>query len=107
MRLDPVFYASADLTRLAVIERLSNGPAPGGKLAQPCDMALPPFTPHLIVLENCWLVKSKKMGLARPSRLAPQPLTIAERWMVEQRNPWESRLTQLDPCLKSRKEETP
>jgi DNA-binding transcriptional ArsR family regulator len=44
MQLDRVFYALADTTRRAVLERLSDGPAPVSELAQPFDMALPSFT---------------------------------------------------------------
>ena len=104
MQLDGVFRALGDPTRRAVLRRLSSGPAAVSELARPFDMALPSFTQHLAVLENCGLVRSRKTGRVRTFQLVPQPLEAAERWMVEQRAIWERRLDQLDGYLKDLKE---
>jgi len=104
MQLDGVFRALGDPTRRAVLRRLSSGSAAVSELARPFDMALPSFTQHLAVLENCGLVRSRKTGRVRTFQLVPQPLEAAERWMVEQRAIWESRLDQLDNYLKDLKE---
>jgi len=104
MQLDGVFRALGDPTRRAVLRRLSSGPAAVSELARPFDMALPSFTQHLAVLENCGLVRSRKIGRVRTFQLVPQPLEVAERWMVEQRAIWERRLDQLDDYLKDLKE---
>ena len=104
VQLDLVFQALADPTRRAVLRRLSGGPAPVKELAQPFDMALPSFTQHLQVLENCGLVRSRKTGRVRTYQLAPQPLKVAEGWMVKQRVTWERRLDQLDNYLRELKE---
>jgi DNA-binding transcriptional ArsR family regulator len=103
-QLDSVFRALGDPTRRAVLGRLSRGPAPVSELARPFDMALPSFTQHLAVLENCGLVSSRKTGRVRTVQLVPQPLQAAERWMVEQRALWECRLDQLDNYLKDLQE---
>ena len=87
-----------------MLGRLSRGPAAVSELARPFDMALPSFTQHLAVLENCGLVRSRKTGRVRTFQLVPQPLEAAERWMVEQRALWERRLDQLDDFLKDMKE---
>lgn len=99
IELDRVFYALADPTRRAVLERLCAGPAPVSELAEPFDMALPSFTQHLNVLEGCGLVSSEKSGRVRTYQIAPQTLEVAERWMVEQRGIWQTRLNQLDSYL--------
>jgi DNA-binding transcriptional ArsR family regulator len=104
MQLDGVFRALGDPTRRAVLRRLSSGSAAVSELARPFDMALPSFTRHLAVLENCGLVRSRKTGRVRTFQLVPQPLEAAERWMVEQRALWERRLDQLDSYLKDLKE---
>jgi DNA-binding transcriptional ArsR family regulator len=104
--LNRVFQALADPTRRAVLERLTNGPAPMSELAQPFNMALPSFSQHLDVLENCGLVRSQKTGRVRTYQLEPQPLQVAEQWMSEQRAIWESRLDQLDDYLLTLKEKT-
>ncbi len=103
-QLDRVFRALGDPTRRAVLARLSLGEVTVSELARPFDMALPSFTQHLGVLEECGLVKSKKTGRVRSYRLVPQPLKAAERWMIEQRQMWEKRLDQLDAYLKIMKE---
>ncbi len=102
--LDRIFQALADPTRRAVLERLSSGPAPTSELARPFKMALPSFSQHLEVLENCGLVRSRKTGRVRIYQLAPEPLKDAEQWMVRQRAIWEQRLDQLDRYLEDLKE---
>jgi DNA-binding transcriptional ArsR family regulator len=104
-QLDRVFHALGDPTRRAVLSRLGTGPAPVSELARPFAMALPSFTQHLGVLEECGLVRSRKVGRVRTYRLAPQPLKVAERWMAQQRALWERRLDQLDKYLLEMKEE--
>jgi DNA-binding transcriptional ArsR family regulator len=106
MHLDRVFRALGDPTRRAVLSRLSAGPAPVSVLARAFDMALPSFTQHLDVLEQCGLVRSRKAGRVRTYRLVPQPLKAAERWMAQQRALWERRLDQLDTYLLQLKEDT-
>ena len=89
-----------------MLRRLGNGPTPVGELAQPFDLALSSFTQHLNVLEGCGLVRSQKTGRVRTCQIAPRPLIAAERWMVEQRAMWETRLDQLDDYLNTMKEKT-
>lgn len=106
IQLDRVFYALADPTRRAVLERLSVGPAAVSELAMPFDMALPSFTQHLNVLSDCGLVQSHKTGRIRTYQIAPDALIAAEQWMVEQRHLWEARLNQLDSYLTQLKDKT-
>jgi DNA-binding transcriptional ArsR family regulator len=106
IQLDRIFYALADPTRRAVLERLSVGPAAVSELAQPFDMALPSFTQHLNVLSDCGLVHSQKTGRIRTYQLSPHALMAAEQWMVEQRHLWEVRLNQLDSYLTQLKDKT-
>jgi len=101
--LGRVFQALADPTRRAVLEKLSRGPAAMSDLAEPFDMALPSFSQHLDVLEDCGLVRSSKEGRVRTYQLAPQPLKAAEGWLAKQRTLWTKRLDQLDDYLKELK----
>ena len=94
-----VFQALADPTRLAVVERLTRGPASVTDLARPYGMALPSFTQHLAVLERCGLVRSRKQGRVRTYALEPRPLAAAGDWLHRQRTIWEQRLDQLDQFL--------
>lgn len=103
--LNRVFHALSDPTRMAVLARLSDGPAAVSELAQPFDMALPSFTQHLRVLEDNGLVSSKKEGRVRTYSLKPQPLAAAANWLEKRRRLWEKRLDQLDSYLATMKEE--
>lgn len=105
MQLNRVFQALADPTRRAVLERLGRGPAPMSELAQPFRMALPSFSQHLDVLEDCGLVRSRKQGRVRTYQLSPQRLKAAETWMSRQRALWSRRLDQLDNYLDTLKEQ--
>jgi DNA-binding transcriptional ArsR family regulator len=102
--LTRVFRALSDPTRRAVLERLTRGPAAVSELAQPYKMAFPSFVQHLGVLEDCGLVRSKKLGRVRTYSLVPQPLTAAEHWLSAQRAHWERRLDSLDNFLETLKE---
>ena len=100
-QLTSVFKGLADPTRRAVLERLGQGPAPVTELARPFRMALPSFTQHLDVLEDCGLVKSRKVGRVRTYQIVTTPLTRAESWLDRQRTLWQRRLDQLDHHLLS------
>ncbi len=94
-----MFRALADPTRIAVLERLSEGPAAVSELAKPHGMALPSFLQHLAVLEDAGLVRSRKEGRVRMCELSPRPLGVAQSWMARRRRHWEQRLDQLDDYL--------
>jgi DNA-binding transcriptional ArsR family regulator len=103
--LGRVFQALADPTRRAVLERLAGGPAAMSELAEPFHMALPSFSQHLDVLEDCGLVSSSKEGRVRTYRIAPRAMKAAEGWLAKQRTLWMRRLDQLDDYLDELKEQ--
>ena len=93
---DDVFYALSNATRRSVLRHLSGGPATVSELAAPFDMKLPSFVQHLSVLERSRLVKSKKRGRVRTYEIAPERLKVAEDWLAERRQLWESRFDRFD-----------
>lgn len=99
-RLNDTFHALADPTRRAVLAVLGSGPSTVSDLAQPFDMALPTFLQHLKVLEECGLVRSKKVGRVRTCQIKPKALSEAEDWLGAQRSLWTRRLDQLDDYLR-------
>lgn len=101
LSLVPVFQALSDATRLAVVERLSIGPASVSELARPFDMALPSFMQHLGVLERAGIVTSHKSGRTRVFQLVPGALRPAATWLANTTSHWERRLDQLDQMLLS------
>lgn len=103
--VNSIFRALSDPTRRNVIERLSARQASVSELAAPYKMALPSFLQHLRVLEECGLVRSRKVGRVRTYQIAPQQLKLAEDWLGRQRTLWERRLDRLDSYLMTMKEE--
>lgn len=105
--LDRVFHALAHPARLAVVERLTRGPASVSELAEPFDMALPSFMQHLGVLEEGGLVDSEKAGRVRTYHLTPDVLAEAEGWLGAQRALWTARLDRLDDYLLQLRDRAP
>jgi DNA-binding transcriptional ArsR family regulator len=107
LALDRVFRALGDATRMAVIERLGQGPASASDLAKPFVMAFPSFTQHLNLLESSGLVTSQKIGRSRLYSLQQQRLDTATSWLEQQRTHWNQRLDQLDAFLLATQDTTP
>ncbi len=97
--LDRAFHALADPTRRAIVERLAREPASVSALARPLAMSLPAVMQHLAVLEASGLVRSEKSGRVRTCRVAPEALSLAERWINDRRTEWENRLDRLGDYL--------
>lgn len=102
--VDDVFYALSNTTRRKVLEQLFSGPASVSELAAPFDMKLPSFVQHLSLLEKSRLVRSKKEGRVRTYEIAPEMFKIAENWLTERRQLWESRFDRFDEYVKNLKE---
>src|SRR5206468_7006170 len=101
---DDVFHALSNSTRRSILERLTVGPATVSDLAAPFDMKLPSFVQHLSVLEQSRLVTSKKRGRVRTYEIAPERFKVAEGWLTERRQLWESRFDRFEEYVKQLKE---
>ncbi len=97
--LPRIFGALSDPTRLAVVERLLDGPASVSALAEPFAMAPPTFLKHLRVLEDAGLVASRKSGRVRTVSLVPDSLAWVEQWVLSHRARIEQRLDRLGAFL--------
>jgi DNA-binding transcriptional ArsR family regulator len=93
------FHALADPTRMAMVERLSFGPASVSELARPLEISLPAVLQHLAVLETDGLVRSEKAGRVRTCRIEPAALRAAGDWVAERRAMWERSLDRLGEYL--------
>ncbi len=102
--LDAIFLALSDGTRRAVLRRLGAGPASVSELAEPFDMALPPFTKHIRTLENAGLITTSKKGRVRTCELNPETYAAVEQWLHDQRKQWASRYRKLDALLEQMKD---
>jgi DNA-binding transcriptional ArsR family regulator len=99
--LTRLFHALADPARRAMMERLSQGPAPVSELARPLPMSLPAAMQHLGVLEAAGLVRSEKVGRVRTCLIEAGALSRAEQWINARRIEWEHRLDRLGAYLKT------
>ena len=99
LALDLAFQALADPTRRAIVERLTQRPAPVSELARPLAMSLPAVMQHLAVLEAAGFVRSEKSGRVRTCHLNPEALSLAEQWIEARRSEWERRLDRLGDYL--------
>jgi DNA-binding transcriptional ArsR family regulator len=102
METDPLsttFAALADPTRRAILQRLADGDATVGELAEPFAMSLPAISKHLSVLERAGLITKSREGQRRHCRITATPLKNANAWLDEYRRHWEANLDQLDAYL--------
>ena len=100
-QLSITFAALADPTRRAILERLADGDATVGELAEPFAMTLPAISKHLSVLERAGLVAKDRDGQRRHCRITATPLKSATSWLEEYRRHWEANLDNLDAYLNS------
>ena len=98
--LNDVFFALADPTRRAILDRLPQGPAPVGALAEPFDISAPAISKHMKILDRAGLIDRSVVGREHHCRLHPQALKDAEDWLNFHREFWETRLDELDALLK-------
>jgi DNA-binding transcriptional ArsR family regulator len=98
--LDRVFMALADPTRRALVQRLAQGEASIGDLAEPFDMSLAAISKHLKVLEQAGLVSRRVEGRTHWLSLVPERLSGALDWIGIYRYFWQRRLDQLEDFLK-------
>ncbi|HVC41535.1 MAG TPA: metalloregulator ArsR/SmtB family transcription factor [Candidatus Saccharimonadales bacterium] len=99
--LDAVFGALGDPTRRRILMRLRNGAeVSASALAAPFPMSLPGVTKHLRSLQRAQLVDQRKRGRERLYRLRPEPLRIANQWLVEYESFWTARLDSLNEYVR-------
>ena len=98
-QLSITFAALADPTRRAMLQRLAEGDATVGELAEPFDMSMPAISKHLSVLERAGLITKSRDAQRRNCRITATPLKNATSWLNEYRRHWEANLDSLDSYL--------
>lgn len=81
--LDAVLGAVADRSRRVILQRLAQGPATSGQLADLLPMSRPAVSQHLKVLQDTGLVRTEVRGRHRWHGLSPGPLRALERWAAD------------------------
>ena len=100
--LDNVFAALGDPTRRAILARLRRAPATVGEVASPFPVSFNAISKHVKVLERAGLVTRARSGREHHLALNAAPLGRAERWLVDYRQFWETRLDRMEQLLTSR-----
>lgn len=104
-RLDTIFFALADPTRRAILERLAHGEASGTELAAPFSISVPAISKHLRVLEHADLILHRKDGRTHRFRLDANAMREAAVWLEHYRQFWEAQFDSLDTYLQTTSEE--
>src|SRR6266516_3312860 len=104
-QLTTVFFALADPTRRAILERLVQGEASGTELTRPFSISVPAISKHLRVLEHAELILHRKEGRTHRFRLAARPMKEAATWLEHYRQFWEAQFDSLDTYLQVTSEE--
>ena len=99
-KLDEIFSALSDPTRRAIVERLAQGEATVGELAEPHEMSFQAISKHVRKLEAAGLVHRRRAGREIYCRLEVNPMRNAVSWIEEQRRFWEARLDRLEELLR-------
>jgi DNA-binding transcriptional ArsR family regulator len=99
-QLSVTLAAIADPTRRAILERLAEGEATVGELAEPFEMSLPAISKHLKVLEQAGLIARGRDAQWRPCRIAAGPLKDVADWVGRYRRHWEESFDRLDEYLR-------
>lgn len=97
--LSVVFSALADPTRRAMLERLGEGEATVGELAEPFSISLPAISRHLKVLEHAGLIERGQKAQWRTNTLRAEPLQDATGWIEHLTRVWGERFDRLDAHL--------
>lgn len=98
-QLTTVFFALADPTRRAMIERLARGPLSVSALAKPLKLSLPLAVQHLRHLERSGIVISRKQGRVRTCQINSKKLETATAWLDMQRDLWNARFDRMDAFI--------
>jgi DNA-binding transcriptional ArsR family regulator len=107
-RIDEVFFALADPTRLEVIRRLSQeGPVTVSDLARDLPVSRQAIAKHLAALGDAGLISGEQDGRRRRYHLTPGPLTEAMGWMADVGAEWDDRLDKLRRLLQGRPTQQP
>lgn len=94
---DP-FYAVADPTRRAILDRLRDGNAPVAALAAGFAMSRPAVSKHLRILRDARLVRERPSGddgRQRVYELTPGPLREVVQWAATYEAFWPAHLAGL------------
>lgn len=102
-RLDALLAALADPTRREIIARLARGPARVTEVAEPFGVSLNAISKHVQVLEESGIVQRRIAGRDHFLSLNLEPLDEVDKWIVQTRDYWSSRVDALEKLIREKK----
>lgn len=99
-QLDATFAALANPTRRRLMDRLAQGEATVGELAEPFQMSFAGVSKHLRVLEEAGLVQRRVVGREHHLSLEGAPIAGAAAWLLRYRHFWQESLDALEAYLR-------
>lgn len=106
-RLDQVFSALSDPSRRAIVERLAQGEATVGTVAQPLRMKLPSVSKHIKVLETAGLIEKRLSGREHWLRLTPVGWRSATEWLARYSQFWTDSIDKLEELVEELERQPP
>ena len=100
-----LFSPLADPARMAIVDRLGEGPASVSELAEPAGMTLTGMKKHVRILEEAKLVRTEKQGRTRVCELSEEGFDEAAFWLDEFRRRQHRKLNRLEQAIEKRKRE--
>lgn len=98
-KVETVFSALGDPTRLRIVERLAQGELSISEIASGFSMSQPAISKHVKVLETSGLLERRIAGRVHHCRLVPDRLREASTWLSTQERFWEAALDNLEKFL--------
>ena len=98
-KLSRTFAALADPTRRAILDRLAEGEATVGELAEPFPVSMQAISKHLKVLEDAGLITRGRTAQLRPSRLRGAPLAAAAGYIAQYERFWQDGFDRMEERL--------
>jgi DNA-binding transcriptional ArsR family regulator len=102
-RLGTTFAALSDLTRRAMVARLSRGPASVHDLTEPFALSQQMISKHIACLVRARIVIKTKCGRESICTLRPEAIKTVSDWAIGYRQFWEESFDKLDVVVKRMK----
>lgn len=94
-----IFQAIADPTRRAILVLIATQALTPNALAEEFDMTRQAVSKHIKILNECQLLKQKKVGREIYYSLEIDKMKEIDQWIEQFRKVWETRFDQLDNLL--------
>ena len=98
-KLPTTFAALSHPTRLAMIDRLSRGPATVRVLTEPFALSQQMISKHIAYLVRARIVRKTKRGRESVCTLRPEAIRTVSEWALSYRQFWEESFDKLEVVL--------